>query len=427
MKARALVVGLDKELLIWVLLIATAGVINLFSAAQVARPGAQYLQVGYFAVGFAIAVGIAAIDLRWFERLAYPAFVVVCGLLALVLVAGATIKGSQRWLNLGFFNLQPSELMKLAIIFSLARYLARREEQGPLGLLDLLRPLNPSRPLLLLLAVIAKFGDLQIAQSAGLTWALRIGLLLIAVVWLAAAAYRMQSLAFAARTFVAPIDLIAVPAVLILIEPDLGTTLILLAIAGSMVLYVGVRIWSLVVIAVVGAAGGVAAWFKVLKPYQQQRILTFLNPEADALGAGYHANQSMIAIGSGRVQGKGFMSGTQTQLSFLPENHTDFAFSVLAEEWGLFGAAVLIILFGWLIIKGIRVAASAHDRFSALCAVGVAALIFWHVFVNIGMVTGMLPVVGVTLPLMSYGGSSVLTIMFGVGIWMSVSRRRMMF
>jgi len=427
MKPRAIFVGLDRELLAYVLLIACCGVINLFSAAQVARPGAQYLQVGYFAVGFTIAVGIAALDLRWFERLAYPAYVGVCGLLALVLVAGATIKGSQRWLNLGFFNLQPSELMKLAIIFSLARYLSRREEQGAMGLLDLLRPLNPSRPLVLLAVLIAKFGVLQIPGSTGLTWLVRVAALLIALAWLALSVYRMQSLGFAAKTFVAPVDLIVAPAVLILVEPDLGTTLILLAIAGTMVLYVGVRVWSLVVIAIFGAVGGVVAWFKVLKPYQQQRILTFLNPEADALGAGYHANQSMIAIGSGGLQGKGPMKGTQTQLSFLPENHTDFAFSVLAEEWGLAGAVLLIIFFALLIIKGVRVAANAHDRFAALCAVGVGALVFWHVFVNIGMVTGMLPVVGVTLPLVSYGGSSVLTIMFGIGIWLSVSKKRAMF
>lgn len=427
MTPRALFAGLDRELLVYLLVVACCGVVNLFSAAQVARPGAQYLQVGYFAVGFAIAIGIAAIDLRWFERLAYPAFVAVCGLLVLVLVAGATIKGAQRWLNLGFFNLQPSELMKLAIIFSLARYFSRREESGPLGLLDLLRPLNPSRPLVLLLALIVKFGAVQIPGSTGLTWLVRIAALLIALGWLAIAAYRMQSLGFAPKTWIAPIDLIAAPAVLILVEPDLGTTLIMLAIAGSMVLYVGVRTWSLVVIAIVGAVGGVAAWFKVLKPYQQQRVLTFLNPEADALGAGYHANQSMIAIGSGGLRGKGPMHGTQTQLSFLPENHTDFAFSVLAEEWGLFGAVFLIAFFAALLIKGVRIAANAHDRFAALCSVGVGALIFWHVFVNIGMVTGMLPVVGVTLPLVSYGGSSVLTIMFGIGIWFSVSKKRAMF
>jgi len=419
--------SLDRELLVLVLAVAAVGIINLFSASQATRPGVQYLQMGYVAVGLTMAVGIAALDMRWFERAAYPVYVVICVLLALVLVAGTTVKGSQRWLSLGFFNLQPSELMKLAIIFAVARYLSRYGGTDPLSLADLLRPLNPSRPVAALVLLILKLDVLAVEGSPALSMLIRVPAFLVVGVWLVAALFRASNLAWAARVWIAPIDLMLVPAVLILVEPDLGTTLITLAIAGAMVLFAGVRWRSLLVIAVVGLAGVVAAWFKVMKPYQKQRVLTFLNPEEDALGAGYHANQSMIAIGSGGIQGKGFREGTQTQLSFLPENHTDFVFSVLAEEWGLFGGTVLILLMTAFLVKGVRIAAGARDRFSALAAVGVTALIFWQILVNIGMVTGLMPVVGVTLPLMSYGGSSILTVMLGVGVWLSVASKKKSF
>jgi len=422
--ARDFLASLDRELLLLVLVVAGVGIVNLFSASQATRPGAQYLQMAYFGVGLGLAVAIAALDMRWFERAAYPVFILVCVLLVLVLVAGTTVKGSQRWLSLGFFNLQPSELMKLSIIFAMARYLSRYQEDGPLSLADLLRPLNPTRPLALALIIILRFDAIAIEGSPALTALIRVPLIALAVIWLVASLFRAFNLGWAARVFVAPVDLMAAPAVLILVEPDLGTTLIMLAIAGAMVLFVGVRWHSLAIIAVGGLAGAVVAWFKLLKPYQKQRILTFINPEADALGAGYHANQSMIAIGSGGLQGKGFMEGTQTQLSFLPENHTDFVFSVLAEEWGLFGGVLVILLLTGFLLKGVRIAANAHDRFSALAAIGVTALVFWQILVNIGMVTGLMPVVGVTLPLMSYGGSSVLTVMLGVGVWLSVARRR---
>lgn len=424
MTPRAFFASLDKELLLIVLAVAAVGTINLYSAAQSTRPGVHWLQIAYVGVGFCMAFVFAAFDTKWFERMAYPVLLVVCGLLVLVLVAGTTIKGSQRWINLGLFNLQPSEPMKLAMVFAVARYLSKLNVVSGLTISDLLRPLNPSRPLAALALIIVKFDDLAIEGAPFWTGLMRGVVILFCVLWLLLSLWRIYGLGFPARAVVAPVDIMAGPAVLILVEPDLGTTLIVLAIAGAIVLFVGVRWQSLIVMAVGGIAGAIVAWFYVLKPYQQQRVKTFLNPEADALGAGYHANQSMIAIGSGGMQGKGYMEGTQTQLSFLPENQTDFVFSVLAEEWGLVGAVVLILLFTALLLKGIRIAAGAKDRFSVLCAVGVTALIFWQLLVNIGMVTGLLPVVGVTLPLVSYGGSSVFTVMMGIGVWLSIARKK---
>ncbi|MEW5853553.1 MAG: FtsW/RodA/SpoVE family cell cycle protein [Myxococcota bacterium] len=423
--------GMDFTPLLAALSVATVGIINLSSAAQVTAPNlflAQALWV-FFGVCFAIAVGLS--DYRVLERVAVPFYFLVIFLLAMVLVKGRSIMGAKRWIGLGPVNLQPSELMKLAIILFMARYLANWEVPGGYTLRELVRPLNVSRPLGALVFLAVKWKKLAAATVTvpKVGWTLEggtLGGMLVGVImlWLVVALFKVAREGFPPRSVVAPMDVIAVPGGLILVQPDLGTASINVAIALSMLLFCGMRPASLAISAVIAVAGSVVAWFTVLKEYQKKRVLTFLNPEADALGAGYHANQSMIAIGSGGTEGKGFKAGTQTQLSFLPENHTDFVFSVLGEEWGLVGGVVLIILFFFLLWAGINVASKARDRFGALLSVGVAAFIFWHVFVNIGMVTGTLPVVGVTLPLMSYGGSSVIAIMGGVGIWLSVSARR---
>jgi rod shape determining protein RodA len=167
-------------------------------------------------------------------------------------------------------------------------------------------------------------------------------------------------------------------------------------------------------------------WFN-LKEYQQMRILTFLSPEMDPLGSGYHINQSKIAIGSGLLWGKGFLKGTQTRLHFLPEQHTDFAFSVLAEEWGFLGSTLLLLLYLFLILWGLNIAKSAKDHFGSMMAVGIVAMTFWQVIINVGMVTGLLPVVGIPLLLFSYGGSSMVTTMAALGLLMNISMRRFMF
>ena len=226
---------------------------------------------------------------------------------------------------------------------------------------------------------------------------------------------------------VAPIDVVVLPSVLILVQPDLGTTLVVMLIAFSMILYVGLRPLSYVLLFSGGALSAAVAWLTVLKPYQKERVLTFLNPTSDLAGAGYHQHQSLIAIGSGQALGKGHGQGTQTQLSFLPEQQTDFIFSVWAEEQGFLGSLLLVFLFTALILAGLRIASRARDRFGALLVVGVTAMVFWHALINMLMVLRLAPVVGVPLPLWSKGGSFVMTTLVGMGIVFNVSMRRKMF
>ncbi len=206
-------------------------------------------------------------------------------------------------------------------------------------------------------------------------------------------------------------------------QPDLGTALIICAVGFTQILFAGVR-WKTLAILLVVAVGGATFAYPHLKPYQKKRVETFLNPEGDALGAGYHATQSMIAVGSGQGLGKGWGQGTQTYLSFLPEQHTDFIFSVWAEEHGFVGCLLLLALYFALVTSAIDIAGNARDRFGSFLAVGVTGMLFWHAVINIGMVIGLLPVVGVTLPLMSYGGSSVLTVFVAIGLLANVGMRR---
>jgi rod shape determining protein RodA len=228
------------------------------------------------------------------------------------------------------------------------------------------------------------------------------------------------------RELLLPLALVALPVAFIMEQPDLGTAMMILLIGATMILFAGIKLRTFATLSSAVIAAGWIGW-SFLHDYQRQRIFTFLNPEADPRGAGYHIIQSKIAIGSGSLTGKGFMKGTQSQLAFLPERHTDFAFSVFAEEWGFTGAAVLIVLYLLIIIWGIYVARRASDRFGMYLAVGVTAMLFWHILVNLGMVTGLLPVVGVPLPLFSYGGTSMVTSMIGVGLLLNVSMRRFMF
>ena len=211
---------------------------------------------------------------------------------------------------------------------------------------------------------------------------------------------------------------------LVLKQPDLGTALILGLIFASIAAMMRIRWQSL---AWLGVGVGILlplAWNFVLKDYQKQRIYSFLNPDTNIQGANWHEHHARVAIGAGRVLGEGFMKGTQNQFLFLPEQYSDFPFAVFAQDWGFAGCLLLVTLYGFLTLWAIRVAATARDRFGAVVAIGVGALIFWHAFFNLGMVTGLLPIVGVTLPLFSYGGSSVMTVMMGIGLLMNVSMRR---
>jgi rod shape determining protein RodA len=220
-----------------------------------------------------------------------------------------------------------------------------------------------------------------------------------------------------------PIALVLVPFLLIMKQPDLGTAMMILIIFVSMTLFVGVNWKSIVLVVSTGILMTPLCW-AVLKDYQKERILTFLDPDKDPLGSGYHIIQSIIAIGSGGIIGKGFMKGTQSQLRFLPEHQTDFVFSVFAEEWGFLGSSLLIFIFLCLVLWSLRIAKTSRDLLGTLIAFGIAMLIFWELFINLGMVLGIFPVVGIPLPFLSYGGSAIVVLMSSIGLLMNVSVRR---
>lgn len=358
---RRLLRNMPWALVAFALGIAIVSVINLGSASRVAHAPVWINQIAWFGLGGALATAAVWVDYRILHRLAWPFYGLVLLLLVAVEIKGDTVMGAQRWLLIGPLRLQPSEIAKLAVVFVLARYY---HEEGE------------------------KIGGYTLRE-----------------LW-------------------HPAVIVGLPYVLILHQPDLGTATMMAFVAGSMVLAARVRWKAVLTLGLTGIGAAVLGWLFVLKDYQKKRVLTFLDPEADMLGSGYHAHQSMIAVGSGRWSGKGWAQGTQTQLSFLPEQHTDFVFSVFAEEWGLRGGLILLGLFFGLTLAGLRIAANARDRHGSFLAIGATAMIFWHVFVNIGMVSGILPVVGVTLPLMSYGGSSALTIMACIGILANVAARR---
>jgi len=263
------------------------------------------------------------------------------------------------------------------------------------------------------------FSDQLLKSNVGV--GLMIALLLGGLLWTVIAIIMLLREDFQFPAIVAPIDVALLPFLLIYIEPDLGTGVLTLAIAGIMFLYVGIRRSSLLLGIIAASVLAVGAYYTVLKDYQRQRVVSFLNPEADLQGDGYQAMQSIIAIGSGRITGKGFNGGTQTQLSFLPENSTDYIFSVWAEEWGLIACYFILGLYISLLWAILKVAMRVEDHFSQLVCVGVAANIFVHVFINVGMVTGLLPVVGVPLILMSHGGSAMLTTLVGIGLVINVA------
>ncbi len=343
------------------LAISALGVWNLASASRSAHAPVWVSQMWWMGAGVLLAFGVALLDYRFFMRMSYVIYGVVIVLLLAVLLKGRLVMGARRWLAVGPLNVQPSELAKVAVMLALARWFHFDADKRKAG-----------------------YGIASIAIPTALT---------------------------------------LLPAVLILKQPDLGTAVIVVAVGFTMILCAGVRWKTLALAAGVAIAGSMLAW-PHLKPYQRKRVETFLNPEGDALGAGYHATQSMIAVGSGQGFGKGWGQGTQTLLSFLPEQHTDFIFSVWAEEHGFVGCLLLLGLYYALVASALTIASNARDRFGHFVAVGATAMLFWHAFINMGMVTGLLPVVGVTLPLMSYGGSSVIAVYFAIGLLANVGMRR---
>ncbi len=319
-------------------------------------------QLTWLGLGLIAMFGALSFDYHYIDRVAYPFYALMLVLLALVLIVGHSGGGSQRWINLGFFRLQPSEPAKLAIVLIMAKYFQSDEPPKGYSLRDLWVPFAMVAPLVFLT----------------------------------------------------------------LIQPDLGTAIILGVVFISMVLMGGLRLRSFSYLVAAGIAFLPVGWH-FLKTYQRNRILTFLDPDRDPLGAGYHVIQSQIAIGSGRLFGKGYLHGTQNRLDFLPAQHTDFIFAVFSEEWGLVGCAVLLLLYFIMIAYCIRLVQRAKDRFGALLVFGMIAIVFWHVTINVAMVSGIMPVVGVPLPMVSYGGSALASMMFAVGIMMNVSMRRFIF
>ncbi len=363
---RRLIQNFDWLLLLLLGLIAVLSVLNLYSATFPIRDsgGTQifFKQIYWFLSGFAIFLLMTTFDYHHLKRLAYPLYGFSLGLLVLVFLLGDIRSGSQRWLSIGGVAFQPSELAKIAIILTLARFFTERGQIETYGLRDLWRPFL----------------------------------------------------------------FVAVPCALILKEPDLGTALVLLIVSFSIILFARIKLRSFLILVLSGMIAAPFIWF-TLEEYQQRRILTFLRPDMDPLGAGYHINQSKIAIGSGLFWGKGYLQGTQTRLHFLPEQHTDFAFSVLAEEWGFVGAGVLLLLYCLLLLRGISIAKNSKDTFGALIALGIIATIFWQLIINVSMTTGLLPVVGIPLVMFSYGGSSTVATMAALGLLMNISMRRFMF
>ncbi len=347
---------LDLPLLFLLLLLCGVGLLILFSASEQNQPliTRQLLRLG---LAFFTMLLMAQIPPHYLRLITPWLFFAALAMLLAVLVIGDIGKGAQRWLNLGLFRFQPSELTKIALPMMVAWYLAEK-------------PLPPD-----------------------------------------------------VRRVVISVVLIAMPVFMIAKQPDLGTAILVLCSGVTVLFLAGLR-WRYIIAGIVlaGAAGPVLWYF--MHNYQRQRVLTFLNPESDPLGAGYHIIQSKIAIGSGGVYGKGWLNGTQSHLEFLPERSTDFIFAVLGEELGLVGCVGLLVIYALIILRGLYIAAQAQDTFGRLLAGGLVLTFFVYFFINTGMVIGLMPVVGLPLPLVSYGGTSMVTIMAGFGILMSIHTHR---
>ena len=347
-------------LVLLIAIIATAGFATLYSVAGGHLSPWASPQILRFLVGVVILVVAALVDVRVWLSLAYPAYLASLILLIGVVVAGHVGLGAQRWITLGPLGLQPSEFMKISLVLALARFLHGKSVE------------EVSKPLNLLIAL----------------------------------------------------AMIGIPAVFVVLQPNLGTTLIIVADGVSLLFLAGLSWWW-----ILPALGAVAvavptAWQFVLHDYQKRRVLTFLDPESDALGAGWNITQAKIAIGSGGVAGKGFLQGTQSRLNFLPEKQTDFVFTTLAEEFGFVGGLGLLALYTLIIGYGFVIAFRCRSHFGRLFGLGIVTNFSLYVFINTAMVMGLIPVVGVPLPLISYGGTAMLAVMFGFGLLLNVGVHR---
>jgi rod shape determining protein RodA len=350
---------LDWRLVLVLVGLAGVGTAALYSAGGMKPDPWAAKHATRFAVAAGIMLLVALVDLRVWLRLAYPAYVVSVALLVAVDVMGKGAMGAQRWLDLGVMQIQPSELMKIAAILALARY----------------------------------FHGLSREQVGRIAYV------------------------------IPPVFAIILPVGLVMVQPDLGTAMVLLCTGAAIMFVAGVKLWKFLLAAGMGAACLPVAW-RFMHEYQRNRVRIFLDPDLDPLGAGYHILQSKIAIGSGGMLGKGFGLGTQSTLNFLPEKQTDFIFTMWTEETGLRGAVILLALYAAVIVYAYIVALRARSHFGRLLAMGIGITIFLYVFINMGMVMGLLPVVGVPLPLVSYGGTAMLTVMFACGLLMGINVHR---
>ncbi|MGB5949930.1 MAG: rod shape-determining protein RodA [Parvibaculum sp.] len=341
--------------LLLITVIASMGFAMLYSVADGSFSPWALKQMLRFALGVGIMIVVAMIDLRLWMRVAYPLYGVALVLVTAVDIVGFKGMGAQRWLNLGIIQLQPSEVMKVALLLALARY----------------------------------FHGLALDEVSRL------------------------------RNLIVPLLLIAVPVALVVKQPDLGTA-ILLTVSGVVIFFAAGLAWRYFVAGGLAVLAAIPIVWDRLHDYQRDRVFTFLDPERDPLGAGYHILQSKIALGSGGIFGKGFMAGTQAHLNFLPEKQTDFIFTMLGEELGFIGGITLLAFYCIALAFAFSVALQSRNQFGRLLAMGVAVSFFFYVFINAAMVMGLLPVVGVPLPLVSYGGTAMLSIMFAFGLLMSV-------
>ena len=343
------------------------GVLNLYSATHSQQhEGLDNLyksQIIWFFISMSVAVGISFLNPKTFERVSYLGYVVTLFLIFLVLLMGKVGMGAQRWLVIGPIRMQPSEFMKMGLVLALARYFTKVNPERQLGFKELILP----------------------------------GIITI------------------------------IPAIMVIIQPDLGTGMLLLFIFAMMIFYKRLRWKTIATLGVISLVSGVLMYNFGLKEYQRKRIHTFIDPYEDAKGSGYNAIQSEIAIGSGRLFGKGFKNSSQASLNYLPENHTDFVFAIFNEEHGFFGSVFLVILYLVFFMRLIWLATSVQRFFDSVLIIGIMSIFFWHTFINMAMVSGLLPIVGIPLPLMSYGGSSMLTFGVGVGIATSISNSRNFF
>ena len=351
--------GISFSYVLLITILAVIGIVMLYSAANGSWEPWAAKQVFRFALGFGVMMVLAFMDVRIFLRYAYLFYFAVLLLLIVVEVGGHVGMGAQRWINLGFMKLQPSELMKIALVLALAKYFNSTSLQS------------------------------------------------------------IESL----KGIMIPAVLVLVPVALVSIQPDLGTALMLLFTAGAMFFAVGVQIWKFGLV-ILGAIISMPIAWHFLHTYQKNRVLTFLDPERDPLGAGYHIIQSKIALGSGGIFGKGFLNGTQSHLNFLPEKHTDFIFTMLSEEFGMIGAVMVILINLLVIAYSFIFALRSASYFGKLVAIGLTTSYFLYVMINIAMVLGLLPVVGVPLPLISYGGTVIISVMAGFGIILAVNTNR---